>query len=153
MVAVSKMWQWMDRQVVVSHSTLFQGFRDSPVRARIVAMAVRMGNTYQRGPRGLIVKTLWRQKGHLRHLTAPPKRRHCAAARSSRRVRRVVGEQQGADCASPRCVWQCQLGVLPLGTGNDLARVLGWGSACDDDTQLPQILEKLERASTKMLDR
>ncbi|XP_043926516.1 diacylglycerol kinase delta [Protopterus annectens] len=48
---------------------------------------------------------------------------------------------------------QCQIGVLPLGTGNDLARVLGWGSACDDDTQLPQILEKLERASTKMLDR
>lgn len=49
--------------------------------------------------------------------------------------------------------WQCQLGVLPLGTGNDLARVLGWGPSCDDDTQLPQILEKLERASTKMLDR
>ncbi|XP_065437255.1 diacylglycerol kinase eta isoform X2 [Chrysemys picta bellii] len=47
----------------------------------------------------------------------------------------------------------CQLGVLPLGTGNDLARVLGWGGSCDDDTQLPQILEKLERASTKMLDR
>ncbi|OXB79812.1 UNVERIFIED_CONTAM: hypothetical protein H355_000974, partial [Colinus virginianus] len=50
-------------------------------------------------------------------------------------------------------VFQCQLGVLPLGTGNDLARVLGWGGSCDDDTQLPQILEKLERASTKMLDR
>ncbi|KAH0624439.1 hypothetical protein JD844_031868 [Phrynosoma platyrhinos] len=48
---------------------------------------------------------------------------------------------------------RCHLGVLPLGTGNDLARVLGWGGSCDDDTQLPQILEKLERASTKMLDR
>lgn len=55
--------------------------------------------------------------------------------------------------SSPVFCLQCQLGVLPLGTGNDLARVLGWGSACDDDTQLPQILEKLERASTKMLDR
>ncbi|XP_006837673.1 PREDICTED: diacylglycerol kinase eta isoform X2 [Chrysochloris asiatica] len=48
---------------------------------------------------------------------------------------------------------QCKVGVLPLGTGNDLARVLGWGGSYDDDTQLPQILEKLERASTKMLDR
>ncbi|KAJ8004654.1 hypothetical protein DPEC_G00138570 [Dallia pectoralis] len=46
-----------------------------------------------------------------------------------------------------------QVGDRTHATGNDLARVLGWGPTCDDDTQLPQILEKLERASTKMLDR
>lgn len=45
------------------------------------------------------------------------------------------------------------MAVLPLGTGNDLARVLGWGSSCDDDTHLPQLLEKYEKASTKILDR
>ncbi|KAJ8683494.1 hypothetical protein QAD02_019286 [Eretmocerus hayati] len=48
---------------------------------------------------------------------------------------------------------QCQVGVLPLGTGNDLARVLGWGASCDDDTNLPHLLEKYEKASVKMLDR
>lgn len=48
---------------------------------------------------------------------------------------------------------QCQIAVLPLGTGNDLARVLGWGASCDDYTSLPQLLERYEKASTKMLDR
>lgn len=40
-----------------------------------------------------------------------------------------------------------------MGTGNDLARVLGWGAALDDDSQLPKLLESFERATTKMLDR
>ncbi|XP_064639407.1 diacylglycerol kinase delta-like isoform X2 [Lineus longissimus] len=48
---------------------------------------------------------------------------------------------------------QCQVGVLPLGTGNDLARVLGWGSVFDDETQIQIILEKMEHAQIKMLDR
>lgn len=48
---------------------------------------------------------------------------------------------------------QCEVGVLPLGTGNDLARVLGWGASCDDDTHLPQLLERYEKASPKILDR
>jgi len=43
--------------------------------------------------------------------------------------------------------------VLPFGTGNDLARVLGWGSTFDDETMLPAILEKLEHSQIKMLDR
>ncbi|CAJ0601202.1 unnamed protein product [Cylicocyclus nassatus] len=48
---------------------------------------------------------------------------------------------------------KCQLGILPLGTGNDLARVLGWGHAFYDDTQLPQLIRTFERAHTRMLDR
>lgn len=31
--------------------------------------------------------------------------------------------------------------------------MLGWGSSCDDDAHLPQLLERYEKASTKMLDR
>lgn len=50
-------------------------------------------------------------------------------------------------------ILQCQIGVLPFGTGNDLARVLGWGSTFDAETQLPVILEKLEHSQIKMLDR
>ena len=45
------------------------------------------------------------------------------------------------------------MGVLPLGTGNDLSQVLGWGSICDDDSLVPQIIERYQSATTKMLDR
>lgn len=46
-----------------------------------------------------------------------------------------------------------QVGVLPLGTGNDLSQVLGWGDVFNDDTKVPTLLERYACAKTKMLDR
>ncbi|XP_063681030.1 diacylglycerol kinase eta-like [Bolinopsis microptera] len=48
---------------------------------------------------------------------------------------------------------QCQFGILPLGTGNDLARVFGWGSGFDNEILLPQVLFDYNHAGVKMLDR
>ena len=56
-------------------------------------------------------------------------------------------------CCVVMSVCQCQIGVMPLGTGNDLSRVLGCGAKFDDESQLPVIMEQLEHAQIKMLDR
>lgn len=41
--------------------------------------------------------------------------------------------------------------ILPLGTGNDLARVLGWGTT--SNVSLPQLMQQILCASITMLDR
>jgi diacylglycerol kinase (ATP) len=43
--------------------------------------------------------------------------------------------------------------VLPLGTGNDLARVLGWGPGFNRDDNIPETLVGVKDAHTVLLDR
>lgn len=45
------------------------------------------------------------------------------------------------------------MGILPLGTGNDLSRVFNWGDGYVGDTDLEEVLSQLTNATDVKLDR
>ncbi|XP_063136527.1 diacylglycerol kinase kappa isoform X2 [Rattus norvegicus] len=48
---------------------------------------------------------------------------------------------------------RCQMAIIPLGTGNDLARVLGWGAFWSKGKSPLEILSRVEQAHVRILDR
>ena len=46
-----------------------------------------------------------------------------------------------------------QVAILPLGTGNDLSRVLGWGEGHDSNVNVYKIMKQLQHAKPVKLDR
>ncbi|XP_025836280.1 diacylglycerol kinase epsilon isoform X2 [Agrilus planipennis] len=45
------------------------------------------------------------------------------------------------------------IAILPLGTGNDLSRVLGWGRENPSEVNVPDLLKKIDRAEVIDIDR
>lgn len=45
------------------------------------------------------------------------------------------------------------MAVIPLGTGNDLSRVLGWGKEHDPNREPTEVLQEIQVAQKVELDR
>lgn len=55
-------------------------------------------------------------------------------------------------CKKDELLLQASVAILPMGTGNDLARALGWGAGCSD-LNAHSIIHSVKEATPQILDR